>query len=476
MDEIDSKVFEVTDAHVQAALDAYLDAWEAIPIGVSRKHFTMRKAIEASGLTSKLAALEKSRDHWLREAQRLLKSGQDCVDKLAALEDENKRLREEAQKPFNLLDHFTHPQIYDAIREATLGVEISIHAFLTALSKPAALPAEGKGESEAEPAVTVHVYESATCNGRKMASIRNFDNFIRSLPLGDHSLYATPPAPQPLEGAVKVDAVPARIEWRKRERTFPAVEEPWSVVDYHTGLLIQQHPEKYETRPLYALSAPSLSPAPQPVGEVTDDMVRKAGDVLLYQVNAPEQVIYAAARLALTAALASASPSPAAQEDGTIECHGLDTPERVCFYEQDFYVLSNFSSFRVRWKGRNFDTSEAAYHWEKFPDRANIQFEIEMADSAHEAFKYAERMKAHRRPDWDEVKVDIMRDILRTKAEQHEYVRRKLLATGDRELVENSWRDDFWGWGPNRDGKNMLGMLWMEVRAELRAAAQEDGI
>jgi len=354
---------------------------------------------------------------------------------------------------------------------------------LAALSKPAAcsneqreLPAEGKGESEAEPAVTVHVYESATCNGRKMASIRNFDNFIRSLPLGDHSLYATPPAPQPLEGAVKVDAVPARIEWRKRERTFPAVEEPWSVVDYHTGLLIQQHPEKYETRPLYALSAPSLSPAPQPVGEVTDDMVRKAGDVLLYQVNAPEQVIYAAARLALTAALASASPSPAAQEDGTIECHGLDTPERVCFYEQDFYVLSNFSSFRVRWKGRNFDTSEAAYHWEKFPDRANIQFEIEMADSAHEAFKYAERMKAHRRPDWDEVKVDIMRDILRTKAEQHEYVRRKLLATGDRELVENSWRDDFWGWGPNRDGKNMLGMLWMEVRAELRAAAQEDGI
>jgi pimeloyl-ACP methyl ester carboxylesterase len=35
-------------------------------------------------------------------------------------------------------------------------------------------------------------------------------------------------------------------------------------------------------------------------------------------------------------------------------------------------------------------------------------------------------------------------------------------------LVENSWRDDFWGWGPNRDGQNMLGRLWMEVRAALR--------
>ncbi|MNT41703.1 Swarming motility protein YbiA [compost metagenome] len=84
----------------------------------------------------------------------------------------------------------------------------------------------------------------------------------------------------------------------------------------------------------------------------------------------------------------------------------------------------------------------------------------------------------HRRPDWDDVKVNTMRSLLRAKANQHEYVRRKLLATGDRILVEDSWRDDFWGWGPNRDGQNMLGKLWMEVRAELRAAmaaAQEGG-
>lgn len=46
------------------------------------------------------------------------------------------------------------------------------------------------------------------------------------------------------------------------------------------------------------------------------------------------------------------------------------------------------------------------------------------------------------------------------------------LATGDRELIEDSWRDDFWGWGPNRDGKNMLGKLWMEVRAELQVKGE----
>ena len=157
---------------------------------------------------------------------------------------------------------------------------------------------------------------------------------------------------------------------------------------------------------------------------------------------------------------------------------GLDTASRVRFYEHDYYVLSNFSAFTLVWKGIRFDTSEAAYHFEKFSDCdgamadvRSIQWDIRTAPSAHEAFKIAERNRAHRRPDWDDVKVGIMLDILRAKAEQHEYVRRKLLTTGDRELVEDSWRDDFWGWGPNRDGKNMLGRLWMQVRSELHGIA-----
>ncbi len=155
----------------------------------------------------------------------------------------------------------------------------------------------------------------------------------------------------------------------------------------------------------------------------------------------------------------------------------LDTPDQVFFYEQDFYVLSNFSSFQLKWKGYTFPTSEHAYQWAKFanlgkrermgshyPTVADI---IRKAPSAHEAFKTAERWKAYRREDWDDVKVDIMRGILRAKVAQHNYVRRKLIDTGDRILIENSWRDDFWGWGPNRDGQNMLGKIWMEIRDEL---------
>jgi ribA/ribD-fused uncharacterized protein len=154
-----------------------------------------------------------------------------------------------------------------------------------------------------------------------------------------------------------------------------------------------------------------------------------------------------------------------------MECHGLDTPTQVFFYEQDFYVLSNFSAFQIVdvGKGATFPTSEHAYHFHRFIGSDNRhRVEILCARSAHDAFRYAQANKQHQRPDWDDVKVGIMREILFAKVDQHEYVRRKLLATGDRELIENSWRDDFWGWGPGRDGKNMLGKLWMEVRAELR--------
>lgn len=153
---------------------------------------------------------------------------------------------------------------------------------------------------------------------------------------------------------------------------------------------------------------------------------------------------------------------------------GTDTTERVCFYERDFYVLSNFSAFKVKWKEIWFDTSEAAYHWEKFPDQPYIQAAIRNAISAHDAFKLAEVNRAFRRSDWDLVKLGVMQNILRAKLKQHEYVRRKLLATGGRLLVEDSWRDSYWGWGPDRNGLNMLGRLWMQLREELMAGMQEE--
>ena len=149
--------------------------------------------------------------------------------------------------------------------------------------------------------------------------------------------------------------------------------------------------------------------------------------------------------------------------------HGLDTEKEVFFYEQEFYPLSNFSAFSLIWKNHHFATSEQAYHWEKFPGNEILQREIQHAISAHEAFRIAQSNKELVRKDWESIKVEIMAAILRAKVKRHEYVRRKLLETGEREIIENSWRDDFWGWGPNKNGMNILGKLWMQIRVDIHS-------
>lgn len=160
--------------------------------------------------------------------------------------------------------------------------------------------------------------------------------------------------------------------------------------------------------------------------------------------------------------------------------HKLDTDTHVFFYEQEFYVLSNFSSFEVWWPfaegltgGKWHKTSEHLYHYLKFypfecVEQVSIAQAICAAKSAHDAFAMAQRHKEYRHKNWDYVKFELMKQILIRKAQQHPYVMKKLLETGDRVLVEDSWRDDVWGWGPNKDGQNALGKLWMEVREGFR--------
>jgi ribA/ribD-fused uncharacterized protein len=150
--------------------------------------------------------------------------------------------------------------------------------------------------------------------------------------------------------------------------------------------------------------------------------------------------------------------------------HGLDNEKQIFFYEHEFYVFSNFSSFAIEWKGKLWPTSEHAYQAEKFDDET-LREQIRAARSAHDAMKLAQANRTLYRTGWDEMKLRIMKQILHAKVAQHPYVKKKLLESGDKELIENSWRDDFWGWGPNKDGKNNLGKLWMEVRDDIRTSA-----
>ena len=148
--------------------------------------------------------------------------------------------------------------------------------------------------------------------------------------------------------------------------------------------------------------------------------------------------------------------------------HGLDNENQIFFYEQEFYPFSNFSSFKLNWNGYDWMTSEHAYHSEKFINNPKIIEQLKQSRSAHDAMVIAYANKNKYRDDWDEIKLDIMKSILTAKVEQHPYVKKKLLESGDKELIENSWRDDFWGWGQNKDGQNHLGKIWMKVREEFK--------
>lgn len=145
------------------------------------------------------------------------------------------------------------------------------------------------------------------------------------------------------------------------------------------------------------------------------------------------------------------------------ECHRLDTQEVVHCYVDEFYPLSNFSPFRVYYKGFDYDTSEHAYQASKFDDPM-LKQSIRQARSAHNAFQIASDFADRLPPNWRQIRADVMLEILASKFDQHEYVQRKLRQTGRRRIVEDSWRDSYWGIGPNGDGENMLGVLWERIR------------
>lgn len=141
--------------------------------------------------------------------------------------------------------------------------------------------------------------------------------------------------------------------------------------------------------------------------------------------------------------------------------------DKIFFYPKEFYVFDNFSSFQVEYKGILFPTSEHAYQAMQFIKTAPEIFEeIKNAKSAHDAQRIARENKNKADSKWDEKKRGIMKDILRSKIYQHPYILKKLLESGEREIIEDSWRDAVWGWGENKDGQNLLGQIWMELREE----------
>ena len=141
--------------------------------------------------------------------------------------------------------------------------------------------------------------------------------------------------------------------------------------------------------------------------------------------------------------------------------------EVIGFYPREFYCLDNFSSFKVEYDGYLYSSNEEAYQALGFIESApEIADQIKKSHSAHEAQKIAYANRDKIRDDWNSIKLDVMKKLLKAKIEQNPYVLKKLLETKNYVIVEDSPKDNYWGWGENRDGENHLGRLWMELREE----------
>jgi ribA/ribD-fused uncharacterized protein len=138
-------------------------------------------------------------------------------------------------------------------------------------------------------------------------------------------------------------------------------------------------------------------------------------------------------------------------------------PPPINSFSGEHRFLSNFWQAPIIYGGIVYPSTEHAYQAAK---SLNPEVRQRIASLATSAMAKDAGKNAVLRPDWESVKIGVMRDVLRLKF-MHADLREKLLATAGRELIEgNHWHDRFWGVCDGR-GENHLGRLLMEIRAEL---------
>lgn len=142
-------------------------------------------------------------------------------------------------------------------------------------------------------------------------------------------------------------------------------------------------------------------------------------------------------------------------------------------FDNEHRFLSNFFMIPVAYEGTEYPSTEHAFQAAKTLDPAERE-KVRKAPTCGKAKRLGREIT--RRPDWDQIKIGVMKDLIRQKFSDKTYpdMAEKLLATGDAELVEgNHWHDNFWGVCHcdecGKDGENHLGKVLMEVREELRA-------
>lgn len=142
----------------------------------------------------------------------------------------------------------------------------------------------------------------------------------------------------------------------------------------------------------------------------------------------------------------------------------------IAVFDNKYAFLSNFYDSPFKLDDVTYPTVEHFFQAMKAADPKDGRV-IAAATTPGQAKRLGRKVVL--REDWEDIKVDVMKFALHCKFQIPE-LREKLLATGNEELIEgNWWHDNTWGSCmcsecQNKPGRNMLGILLMEIRSDIR--------
>jgi len=148
----------------------------------------------------------------------------------------------------------------------------------------------------------------------------------------------------------------------------------------------------------------------------------------------------------------------------------LNSTDVIFFYSEKerFGFLSNFYPSPIIMGKKVWPTVEHYFQAQKF-DNSKHQEKIRKACSPTMAAHLGRSRKIQVRRKWNDIRVNVMHLALYEKFNQHEDLRRELVSTGTKTLVEHTENDNFWGDGGDGSGKNQLGKLLMKIREKFQS-------
>ena len=128
--------------------------------------------------------------------------------------------------------------------------------------------------------------------------------------------------------------------------------------------------------------------------------------------------------------------------------------------------LSTCSRHGVSLDDADWPSVEHYFQGMRFDDPA-LRARVLACDHPHEAHKLGHRLRRRQRRDWKTLDRVYMTRGLWTKVQAFEEVRDALLGTGERQIVETSQYDYYWGCGRDTRGDNHYGRILMDIRTRL---------